>query len=161
MRRLRFKVLGLLVLAAIGVWVYENAPVSKLRREFMPWMECLGRWRDGCEALRAALRSRTPVAGEPAEIAPLREWAWNGLDRVAYVDYEVEKPTQTFSAAGEKVDGKVRFTVGGFRADGTRVERSTGTLVQTPRSTSSRRTIKRRKRFSRLHALPADGRGKK
>jgi hypothetical protein len=126
-----FQVLVLVTLAAIGVWAYENAPVSKLRREFMPWMERLGRWRDGCEALRAALRSRMPVAGEPAEIAPLRAWAWSGLDRIAYVDYAVEKPTQTFSAAGEKVDGKVRFTVGGFRADGTRVERSTGTIVQT------------------------------
>ena len=32
---------------------------------------------------------------------------------------------------------------------------------QTPRSTASRRTIQRRNRFSRLHALPAEGRGKK
>jgi len=124
-------VAALAALAAIGVWIFENAPMSKLRREFTPWMERLGRWRDGCEAVRAALRTRKASPGEPAEIAPLREWAWNGLDRVAYVDYEVEKPTQTVSAAGEKVDGKVRFTVGGFRADGTRVERSTGTLLVT------------------------------
>jgi hypothetical protein len=36
-----------------------------------------------------------------------------------------------------------------------------GTRRQTPRSSASRRTIQRRKRFSRLHAEPADGRGKK
>ena len=35
------------------------------------------------------------------------------------------------------------------------------TRVHTPRSSASRRTIQRRNRFSRLHALPADGRGKK
>jgi hypothetical protein len=32
---------------------------------------------------------------------------------------------------------------------------------QTPRSTSSRRTIQRRNKFNRLQALPDDGRGKK
>jgi len=32
---------------------------------------------------------------------------------------------------------------------------------QAPRSTSSRRTIHRMNRFSRLQPLPADGRGKK
>jgi len=36
-----------------------------------------------------------------------------------------------------------------------------GTDRQAPRSTWSRRTIQRRNRFSRLHPLPADGRGKK
>jgi hypothetical protein len=36
-----------------------------------------------------------------------------------------------------------------------------GTRVQTPRSSASRRTIHRRNRFSRLHALPVEGRGKK
>ena len=35
------------------------------------------------------------------------------------------------------------------------------TSVQTPRSSLSRRTIHRRNRLRRLHALPADGRGKK
>ena len=38
---------------------------------------------------------------------------------------------------------------------------SSETFVQTPRSMASRRTIQRRNRFSRLHALPAEGRGKK
>jgi len=35
------------------------------------------------------------------------------------------------------------------------------TRVQTPRSSASRLTIQRRNRFSRLQALPFDGRGKK
>ena len=35
------------------------------------------------------------------------------------------------------------------------------TRVQTPTSTASRRTIQRRKRFSRLQAPPEEGRGKK
>jgi hypothetical protein len=35
------------------------------------------------------------------------------------------------------------------------------TLDHTPRSSASRRTIQRRKRFIRLQPLPADGRGKK
>ena len=50
-------------------------------------------------------------------------------------------------------------------ADHVRVERHDqlrrGTRVHTPRSTASRRTIQRRNRFSRLQALPVDGRGKK
>jgi len=36
-----------------------------------------------------------------------------------------------------------------------------GTFDQIPRSIASWRTIHRRNRFSRLHALPVDGRGKK
>ena len=39
--------------------------------------------------------------------------------------------------------------------------RAGDTRVHTPRSTASRRTIQRRKRFRRLHALPADGCAKK
>lgn len=39
--------------------------------------------------------------------------------------------------------------------------RAGATRVQIPRSISSRRTIHLRNRLSRLHALPADGRGKK
>jgi len=39
--------------------------------------------------------------------------------------------------------------------------RDGGTVVQIPMSIASFRTIHRRNRFSRLHALPADGRGKK
>ena len=50
-------------------------------------------------------------------------------------------------------------------ANDVRVERDDQTLGetcdQTPRSIASFRTIQRRKRLSRLHALPADGRGKK
>ena len=116
---------------AVGIWVSENAPLSRLRREFAPWMERLGRWRDGCEAARAALRSRTPVPGEPEGTTPLRAWAWRDLARVAYVAYEVEKPEQQFSSAGERVSGRVLFTVGGFRGDGARVERSIRVVLET------------------------------
>ncbi len=35
------------------------------------------------------------------------------------------------------------------------------TRVHSPKSTLSRRTIQRRNRFKRLHALPDDGAGKK
>lgn len=39
--------------------------------------------------------------------------------------------------------------------------RDGGSRVHTPKSIASRRTIHLRNRFSRLQALPADGRGKK
>jgi len=41
------------------------------------------------------------------------------------------------------------------------ISREAETVVQTPMSTTSFRTIQRRNRFRRLQALPADGRGKK
>ena len=130
-RRILFVVVALL-LAAIGGWVYENAPLSKLRREFAPWMERLARWRDGCEAARSAIRRRSASTADPEDIGVLRGWAWKDLARVAYADYQVEKPKQEFSSAeGERVWGPVRFTVGGFREDGTRVERSIRAVLET------------------------------
>jgi len=41
------------------------------------------------------------------------------------------------------------------------MSREGDTDVHVPRSLASRRTIQRRNRFNRLHALPADGLGKK
>jgi hypothetical protein len=46
--------LALIVLAAAGVWLYRNSHLPTLRREFIPWMERLGRWRDGVEAVQRA-----------------------------------------------------------------------------------------------------------
>jgi len=34
-------VLGVLVLAAGGVWFYENSSLARLRGRFIPWMERL------------------------------------------------------------------------------------------------------------------------
>ena len=79
--------LGLLLAAAVGVWFYENASIRRLRRDYLPWMERLGRWRDGCEAARKALRERSQTQGEPAGLVPLRAWAWKGLQRIGYVDF--------------------------------------------------------------------------
>ncbi len=116
---------GVLLLAAAGWWVYRNSSIERLRGEFRPWMARLERWRDANEAVRRAVRSRTATATDPGGIAELRAWAWNGLDRLAFVDYRVEKPTHD----GEATTGRVAFTVGGFRADGARVERSASAIV--------------------------------
>ena len=45
------------------------------------------------------------------------------------MDYRVEKPTHELGGSVETTTGRVVFTVGGFRADGARVERAAGTLV--------------------------------
>ncbi len=128
MRRILL-VLGLVLAAAAGWWVYQNASLERLRSRFEPWMARLSRWRDGCEAARRALRSREAGAAEPAGIAALRSWAWDGLDRLGYVDYRVEKPIHDIRPERERTSGRVVFTVGGFRTDGTRVERAAETTV--------------------------------
>jgi hypothetical protein len=118
-------VLGVVLLAATGVWVYRNASIERLRAEFRPWMARLERWRDASEATRRALKRRDAVPDDPDGIAELRQWAWDGLDRLAYVDYRVDRPKHD----GETTTGPVTFTVGGFRADGARVERSASVSV--------------------------------
>jgi hypothetical protein len=92
-------------------------------------MHRLERWRDAAEETRRALRRREPAPSDPAGIDRLRQWAWYGLDRVAWISYRVEKPEYEVSATREVTRGRVRFTVGGFRADGTRVERSADVLL--------------------------------
>jgi hypothetical protein len=92
-------------------------------------MHRLERWRDAAEETRRALRRRQPTPSDPAGIDRLRQWAWYGLDRVAWISYRVEKPDHEISATREVTRGSVRFTVGGFRADGTRVERSADVLL--------------------------------
>ena len=117
--------LGLLLLAAAGWFVYKNASIERLRAEFRPWMARLERWRDANEAVRRALRSRDATAADPDGIADLRRWAWNGVDRLGYVDYRVEKPAHD----GEHTTGRVTFTVGAFRG-GARIERSASATVR-------------------------------
>ena len=128
MRRVALLV-GIAAAAALGIWVYQNASIERLRRNFEPWMARLGYWRDACEAARRSLRSRAATPADPEGIAELREWAWGGLDRIGYVDYRVEKPRHETGGAVEKTTGEVTFSVGGFRADGARVERSARATV--------------------------------
>lgn len=116
--------LSLLVALLAGWWLYKNASITRLRAEFGPWMERLERWRDGCEAARRALRQHEAGAADPEGVAALRAWAWDGLDRIGYVDYRVEKPAHDLGAGREKTSGRVVFTIGGFRAEGARVERA-------------------------------------
>ncbi len=117
--------LAVILLASVGWWVYRNASIERLRAEYRPWMARLERWRDACEETRRALRSREATPGDPRGLGELRAWAWKGLDRLAFVDYRVEKPRHS----GEEISGPVTFTVGGFASDGSRVERSGRAIV--------------------------------
>lgn len=122
-------VLLVLLLAGVGVWIYHNTSIRRLRREFEPWMVRLVHYRDACEATRRALRSREATPADPDGIAALRCWAWNGLERIGYVDFRVEKPQHEIGRDRERTSGHVLFTVGGFRPDGARVERSAEVTV--------------------------------
>jgi len=66
----------------------------------------------------------------------LRSWAWSSLERLAYVKYDVRKPTHDVASGADRTTGLVVFTVGGFRADGTRVERSAEATVTTDSGTA-------------------------
>ena len=136
------KVLLVLVAAAAflgGWWIYRNASIERLRAEYRPWMDRLARWRDGCEQIRRSLRSREPLPEDPPGVAALRAWAWDGLDRIAYVDYRVEKPVHETAAGRETTTGRVVFTVGGFGRGGVRVERSAGARVAEEKDASGSR----------------------
>jgi FG-GAP-like repeat len=138
------KFLGVLALAGVaasGWWLYQNASLTRLRGEFLPWMERLGRWRDACEATRRALRSRGAAVVDPAGVAALRTWAWSDLERIGYVDYRVEKPAHEVAPFHERTTGRVVFTVGGFRADGARVERAAAASVTEEKDASGSRFV--------------------
>ncbi|MCM3876292.1 MAG: hypothetical protein NEA02_07720, partial [Thermoanaerobaculia bacterium] len=123
-------------LAALSVWLFQNASLTRLRAEFIPWMHRLERYRDALETARAALRARGAQQGDPEGIAELRAWAWKDLDRVAIVSFDVEgKPEMERKKEREKekdkdflevweLRGTATFIVDGFRADGARVERA-------------------------------------
>lgn len=116
----------------LGVWLFRNASLSRLRAEFIPWMHRLERYRDALEQTRSALRARSAQPGDPDGIAELRAWAWKDLDRVAVVSFNVEgKPEIERKKEKDKdflevweLRGTAVFVVDGFRADGARVERS-------------------------------------
>jgi hypothetical protein len=145
--------LTFLVLALGGVWLYRNAYLPRLRAEFVPWMHRLEEWRDAVETTRRALKQRDPGPGDPEGIAMLRQWAWSGLDRIAFVSYEVRRPTHEIGKSRDTTSGIVFFTVGGFQADGARVERSAAATVTTGSPPTARLTrviaerIERRPRF--------------
>src|ERR1017187_6443299 len=131
--------------ALLGVWLFRNASLSRLRAEFIPWMHRLERYRDALETTRAALRRRDAgAAGEPEGIATLRAWAWKDLDRVALVSFDVEgKPEIERRKEKDKdkdflerweVRGTAVFVVDGFRADGARVERAARVAFVLPNS---------------------------
>jgi hypothetical protein len=118
------------VLALLGVWLFNNASLSRLRATFIPWMHRLERYRDALETTRAALRKRDAGApGEPEGIAALRAWAWKDLDRVALVSFDVEGKPEIKRIKKDFLErwelrGTAVFVVDGFRADGARVERA-------------------------------------
>jgi FG-GAP-like repeat/ASPIC and UnbV len=128
-RRLWAAAAAAAALALLGVWLFNNASLSRLRATFIPWMHRLERYRDALETTRAALRRRDAgAAGEPVGIAALRAWAWKDLDRVALVSFDVEgKPEikKYFLEGSERwtLHGTAVFTIDGFRGDGARVER--------------------------------------
>ncbi|MGH9363655.1 MAG: FG-GAP repeat domain-containing protein, partial [Thermoanaerobaculia bacterium] len=122
-------ILVLLLAAGLGVWLYRNASLDRLQREFVPWMQRLERWRDAIEDAQRALKSRDATPADPAGIGDLRSWAWRDLSRIASVSYSVDKPAHDLSNDREKTSGRVVFTVGGFREDGARVERSAQVVV--------------------------------
>ncbi|HEV8117026.1 MAG TPA: CRTAC1 family protein [Thermoanaerobaculia bacterium] len=128
-RRIVLRLLAIALLAAAGIWLYQNSSITRLRREFIPWMHRLERYRDAAELTRRALLRRDALPSDPAGIARLRDWAWSGLDRIAWIAYRVEKPKHDISRAREVTSGRVRFTVGGFRADGARVERAADAIL--------------------------------
>jgi hypothetical protein len=126
--RKAFAIAAVAVCVATGWWLHRNS-IIRLRAEFLPWMQRLERWRDACESTRRALRSRDATEADPRDIATLRAWAWNDLERLAYVEYRVEKPTHQIGPHRDDTSGQVTFTVGGFRADGARVERAAKATV--------------------------------
>jgi hypothetical protein len=132
--------LALLAFAFAGVWLYRNAYLPRLRAEFVPWMDRLGAWRDAIEDVQRALKRREPGPGEPTGIEVLREWAWSGLDRIAFASYEVRRPTHEIGKSRDTTSGIVYFTVGGFRKGGARVERSAAATVTTGSAPTARMT---------------------
>ena len=105
---------GLLVLGG-GFWLYRNAHLPTLQREFIPWMKRLETWRDGIERVQRALKSRATTAGDVDGVAFLRSWAWDGMERLGYVTFEVRPPSHEVGPGVDRTEGLVFFTVGGFR----------------------------------------------
>lgn len=117
-------------LALAGFWLYRNVSIPRLRAEFVPWMRKLERWRDGIEAVRRATLRREPKPDDPKGVERVRSAAWQGLERIHAIAYDVTKPQHAPSVSAE-TSGRVQLTVDGFRPDGARVERVLETVVET------------------------------
>jgi hypothetical protein len=114
------------VSAVLLVWLFQNASLSRLRAEFIPWMHRLERYRDALERTRAALRTREAAPADPDGMDALRAWAWADLDRIALVSFDVAGRPEIKKNFLERwiLVGKAVFVVDGFRKDGARVERT-------------------------------------
>jgi len=114
------------VSAVLLVWLFQNASLSRLRAEFIPWMHRLERYRDALERTRAALRTREAAPADPDGVGALRAWAWADLDRIALVSFDVAGKPEIKKNFLERwtLVGKAVFVVDGFREDGARVERT-------------------------------------
>src|SRR5271169_3453698 len=145
-RRRGWAVAAVAASVALGVWLFQNASLARLRAEFIPWMHRLERYRDALERTRAALRARDAQPVEPEGIAGLRAWAWKDLDRVVLVSFDVDgKPDIERKGEKEKdkdflerweLRGTATFVVDGFRADGARVERAAKVSFAVPNADS-------------------------
>jgi len=119
--RKRQAALALLALAAaaLGVWLFENASLPRLRARFVPEMKRLEALRDGLDGLRRAIRLRAPDAPGLSGAGPLVGWAWKDLARVDWVEFDVLGANDLVTA----VEARATFRVGGVAVDGSRVER--------------------------------------
>ncbi len=139
--------LAALALSGIGVFLYFNVSMNRLRAGYTPWMEKLGRYRDGIEATRRAVWTRNgtelPALVNAQDPLPAVEgaeaiaaWAWRDLDRLHGVWYDVAgRPAHDVPTGGE-TEGNVTFVVDGFRADGARVTRKALVFVSVSPSVS-------------------------
>src|SRR5450830_662635 len=114
------------VSAVLLVWLFQNASLSRLRAEFIPWMHRLERYRDALERTRAALRTREAAPADPDGMGALRTWAWADLDHIVLVSFDVAGKPEIKKNFLERwtLVGKAVFVVDGFREDGARVERT-------------------------------------
>src|SRR5450631_2907475 len=120
-RRRRFLQAAFVALvAAAGAWLWMNASMARLSKKFIPEMHRLEALRDGLDAMkRAVVRHDLVLAGLPSA-GPLLDWSWRDLTRIEFAEYDVLAAEDRTSF----VSARVSFTVGGFAADGSRVERS-------------------------------------
>lgn len=121
MSRARAALVGAVLLAAAGTgtWLHANR-FSRLLAHFVPEMHRLESFRDGLDRGRDAIRAkRFDDAGLPG-FGPVVDWAWRDLDHLAFAEYDVLSVRDGTTS----VAGTATFRVGGFRPDGTRVERS-------------------------------------
>lgn len=119
MRRRIALALAAVALAGAGAWLFWNASMARLQARFVPEMRRYEALRDGLDALRRAAGEGTAEPALGGE-KPFLAWAREGLTSLAFVEYDV----RSVEDDGAVVLATAVWTVGGFRADGTRVQRS-------------------------------------